>query len=174
VTPAPGQGILPTCATMSAMAGPQPYDVSAEEIDVWCHSHLGDHVKRVVFSEGYLSTVVGVRLSSGGSAVVKIRPWADRLDTCYAVQRHLFERGYPCPEPLVGLCPFGPWVANAEAMVVGGQPFPASGRGPFCFRRGLERPHCAHASALPTASSGSAFALDGTRHWAVRAVALAG
>lgn len=104
---------------------------------MWCRSHLGDHVKRVVFAEGYLSTAVGVRLSSGRSAVVKVRPWASRLDACYAVHRHLFERGYPCPEPLVGLCPFGPWVASAEAMVVGGQISPTSGRDPSAFAAAL-------------------------------------
>ena len=52
---------------------------------------------------------------------------------CAAVHRVLFERGFPCPGPLVELEPFGEMVGSAEAMIGGGHLLPDSGRsaGPF-------------------------------------------
>ncbi len=34
--------------------------------------------------------------------MVKVRPPAERLEACARVHAHLWRRGYPCPEPLVG------------------------------------------------------------------------
>jgi hypothetical protein len=93
----------------------------------------------VLFGAGYLSTVLGVRLTSGVQVVIKIRPAADRLAGCAAVHRRLFERGFPCPEPLVDLEPLDDFVASADAMVTGGDPCPRSGRSPEPFARALAR-----------------------------------
>ena len=49
----------------------------------------------------------------------------------------LFDRGFPCPGPLVDLQPFGEHVASAEEMTIGGDPFPASGRSPEPFASAL-------------------------------------
>ncbi|MGH8982180.1 MAG: phosphotransferase [Acidimicrobiales bacterium] len=101
--------------------------------------HLGAGVDRVLFSEGHLSTVLGVELSSGAQVAVKIRPWADRLWGCATVHRRLFELGFPCPEPLVDLEPMGGLAVSAEAIVSGGEPLPYSGRLAAPFATALAR-----------------------------------
>jgi hypothetical protein len=53
---------------------------------------------------------------------VKIRPAAERIAGCSAVHRHLFAKGFPCPEPLAGPAPFGSRIATAEAYLPGGEP----------------------------------------------------
>jgi hypothetical protein len=58
--------------------------------------------------------------------VVKVRPPSPRLAGCFAVHRHLWQAGFPCPEPLVGPKPFGNHTASAEKLLsVSG--IPASG-----------------------------------------------
>jgi hypothetical protein len=100
---------------------------------------LGAGLDSVLFSDGHLSTVLGVRLTSGTQIVVKIRPRADRLRGCVTVHRLLFERGFPCPEPLVDLEAMDGFVASAEAMVTGGDRYPSSGRSPAPFAAALAR-----------------------------------
>ena len=56
---------------------------------------------------------------------MKVRPYSPRLAGCVAVQRRLFEAGYPCPEPLAGPEPLGEGVATAEMLVPGGAIVPA-------------------------------------------------
>jgi hypothetical protein len=114
-------------------------DVDLSDLDRWCHLHLRAGVDDVVFRTGHLSIVVGVRLSSGRRMVVKIRRPAKRLEACSMVHRRLFELGFPCPEPVVGLEPFGDLVASAEAMVAGGALLPTSGRSPAPFAKALTR-----------------------------------
>jgi hypothetical protein len=114
-------------------------DVEPGDVDQWCRKYLAAGVAEVLFCEGYLSTVVGVVLSSGQRVVVKIRPWAERLEAAWMVHRLLFDRGFACPEPLMGLQSFGPWVASAEAMVSGGELFPLSGRSAAPFAEALAR-----------------------------------
>ena len=82
--------------------------------------------KRSWFRHGHLSTVIGVRLTSGQQVVVKLRRRSPRLVACSTAHRVLFERGFPCPEPLVDLEPLGEGVASAEVMIVGGETFPDS------------------------------------------------
>jgi hypothetical protein len=94
----------------------------------WCRDHLGSEPRDELFRAGYLSEVVGVRLADGREVVVKLRPPAPRLHACFEVQRHLFDAGFPCPEPLVSPTPLGERVANAERYVAGGEPLPSSGR----------------------------------------------
>ena len=113
------------------------FDAHTSDLDRWCRLHLGARVEEEVFRVGHLSTVIGVRLSSGRSVVVKIRGPTPRLAACAAVQRVLHLRGFPCPEPLVDNEAFGELVASAEVMVPGGEPFPASGRSPIPFAAAL-------------------------------------
>jgi hypothetical protein len=103
----------------------------------WCVAHLGEGIDEVLFRHGYLSTVIGVRLESRQLAVVKVRRAAGRLQACWAVHRALFEKGFPCPEPLVGPQPFDGFAASAESMVLGGELLPVSGRSPDPFASGL-------------------------------------
>lgn len=113
------------------------FDVGLDEVDRWCRAHLGEAVEEELFRSGYLSTVVGVRLRSGQPVVVKIRRPARRLAACAAVHRIVYQRGFPCPEPLVEGVPFGELVASAEVMVAGGDLFPDSGRAPGPFGEAL-------------------------------------
>jgi len=112
-------------------------EVDETAVDDWCRGHLRAGVGEGLFRSGYLSTVIGVRLKSGAGAVIKVRPRADRLDACLMVHRRLFDLGFPCPEPLTALEPFGEWVAHAEVLVEGGELFPDSGRDPAPAARAL-------------------------------------
>lgn len=113
--------------------------VATADLDRWCVKHLGAGFDSILFLEGNLSTVVGVRLTSGAQVVVKIRRWAERLRGCAAVHRLLFERRYACPEPLVDLEPIEGYMASAEAMVIGGDRYPCSGRAAAPFAAALAR-----------------------------------
>jgi len=114
-------------------------DVDLGDLDRWCRAHLSAGVDEVLFRDGYLSTVLGVRLSSGQPVVVKVRRQAERLQACWMVHCQLFERGFPCPKPLVAPQPFGEWMASAEAAVEGGELSPDSGRAPHPFAQALAR-----------------------------------
>jgi hypothetical protein len=92
----------------------------------WCAEHLGSPPAEEIFRSGYLSAVVGLRLADSREVVVKVRPASSRLVACVQVQRRLFESGYPCPEPLTGMVPFGDDVASAEAYVPGGAVLPSA------------------------------------------------
>jgi hypothetical protein len=67
-----------------------------------------------------LSQVIGLRLSNGLAAVLKLRPPSERLAACVLVQRHLWAAGFPCPEPLAGPAPLGTLSATAEVLIEGG------------------------------------------------------
>lgn len=108
-----------------------------EAVDRWCQAHLASRLDEVLFVAGHLSTVLGIRLTSGRQVVVKVRRFADRLGGCAAVHRQLFERGFPCPEPLVALEAMDDVVASAETMVQGGALLPSTGRSPAPFAQAL-------------------------------------
>jgi hypothetical protein len=112
-------------------------EVEPLEVDRWCRNHLGSGINEELFRYGHLSVVIGIRLNSGSQVVVKIRRASDRLVACASAHRVLFERGFPCPEPLIDLAPFGEGVASAEEMTVGGDPFPGSERSPKPFAESL-------------------------------------
>ena len=115
----------------------QVEDIELADVNRWCHLHLGTQVADELFHVGYLSTVIGIRLTSGQSIVVKVRRPAERLIACWTVHRHLFDCGFPCPEPLVGPEPLRDHVASAEALVLGGELFPTSGRAAAPFAESL-------------------------------------
>jgi len=114
-------------------------EVEPWEVDRWCRNHLGSGIDEELFRYGHLSAVIGIRLNSGPQVVVKVRQASDRLVACADAHRALFERGFPCPEPLVDLAPFGAGVASAEEMTVGGDLFPVSGRSAEPFAEALAR-----------------------------------
>lgn len=112
-------------------------EVDAGDLDRWCASHVGEGVAEELFRAGYLSTVIGIRLRSGRRVVVKIRRPSRRLAACSEVHRRLFAAGYPCPELLSACEPFDDLEASVEALVPGGETFPASGRSPGPFAAAL-------------------------------------
>ncbi|HEV2126591.1 MAG TPA: phosphotransferase [Chloroflexota bacterium] len=76
----------------------------------------------MLFESGYFSAVFGVALADGREVVVKVRPWEDRLVVCSQVQRFLWEKGFPCPAPLVQVERVDEWGVSAEEYVPGGTP----------------------------------------------------
>ena len=114
-------------------------DVDLADVDRWCRTHLGTNVAEELFRVGHLSAVIGLRLGSGRPIVVKVRRPAERLAACWSAHQHLFKRGFPCPEPLVGPEPLGDHAASAEALVTGGAVFPTSGRAAGPFAHSLAR-----------------------------------
>lgn len=101
----------------------------------WCVQWLGARPLHRLFEVGHLSGVFGVELADGRQVVVKIRPPATRIAGCIAVQRHLFESGFPCPEPLAGPASIGSATATAEMYVPGGAVLDADATAPALFAK---------------------------------------
>ena len=95
--------------------------IDADLLRRWCDRWVGAEPARVLFRKGHLSVVVGLELRDGRQVVVKVRPPDDRIAGCVAVQRHLYERGFPCPRPVAGPSPLGGAMATAEALVPDGR-----------------------------------------------------
>jgi hypothetical protein len=53
-----------------------------------------------MLESGYSSAVFGIILDDDRRVVAKVRPWHERLVSCWRVHRHMWETGFPCPEPL--------------------------------------------------------------------------
>ena len=98
-----------------------------------CEQLFGSPAAGELFRAGHLAAVIGVRLADGREVVVRVRDGAPRVTACVAVQRRLFECGYPCPEPLAGPALVGEYAVTAESYRPGRSGLPASGRlaGPF-------------------------------------------
>ena len=103
-----------------AMTGPTGGTSQWQEIVDWCRRELGSSPQGHFFNAGHISKVVGVELEDGRQVVVKLRPPDERVRGAIAVQRLLFERGFPCPEPLSGVSLLGRMLASAEAFVPAG------------------------------------------------------
>jgi hypothetical protein len=83
----------------------------------WCIRELGSRPRRRLFTTGHLAKVIGVELDDRRQVVIKLRSPDERVTGVVAVQRRLFERGFPCPEPLAGPSPLAATLATAEAFV---------------------------------------------------------
>jgi len=92
--------------------------VGTDALAVWCTRWLGAPPVAELFEAGYLSTVMGLRLTDGREVVVKVRPHGSRLAGCAVVHRALWTAGFPCPEPLVDPQPLGAYAATAETFVL--------------------------------------------------------
>jgi hypothetical protein len=131
-----------------------------EALGVWCERWLGSAVSEVVFETGSLSAVAGVRLVDGREVVVKARRSAPRLQAAYAVHCHVWQCGYPAPEPLVPPVPLdAAKSASAEQLVPGGE---IGGRSPGDAARSAE----ALAALIGvTASAGEVGSLSPSPSW---------
>jgi len=86
----------------------------------WCLQRLGSEPEQVLFEAGYLSQVVGLRLTDGRDVVVKVRAWHERLIGCGQVQHSLSVGGFPAPRLLVPPERLGQLGVSAEALIHGG------------------------------------------------------
>jgi hypothetical protein len=86
----------------------------------WCLKRLGSQPEQVLFEAGYLSRVVGPRLTNGRDVVVKVRAWQERLIGCGQVQYSLSVGGFLAPRLLVPPERLGRLGVSAEALIDGG------------------------------------------------------
>jgi hypothetical protein len=86
----------------------------------WCLQRLGSEPQQVLFESGYLSQVIGLRLTDGRDVVVKVRAWQERLIGCGQVQHSLSVAGFPAPRLLVPPERLGQLGVSAEALIHGG------------------------------------------------------
>lgn len=98
--------------------------VTVAELSSWCTSCLGAPIREVVFERGYSSAVFGVALTDDRMVVIKVRPWRDRLMSCWQVHQELFDAGFPCPEPLRPTERLSGLAVSFENFVAGGGKFP--------------------------------------------------
>lgn len=91
--------------------------VGLGDLSAWCVKWLAAPAADMLFATGEVSAVWGLRLDDGRAVVVKVRRPSARLAGCFAVHRHLWQAGFPCPEPLVGTQPLGEHAATAEALL---------------------------------------------------------
>jgi hypothetical protein len=86
----------------------------------WCLRRLGSEPEQVLFEAGYLSQVIGLRLTDGRDVVVKVRAWQERLIGCGQVQHSLSVAGFPASRLLVPPEWLGQLGGSAEALNHGG------------------------------------------------------
>jgi hypothetical protein len=90
------------------------------DVDLWCVRRLGSSPRRTLFASGNLSTVSGVELDDGQQVVIKVRPWSARLRSCSHAQLLAYQRGFPCPRPLVAAEQVDGLAISAEELLAGG------------------------------------------------------
>ncbi len=93
-------------------------------LDAFCAARLGSKVEEALFCELSVGATFGLRLGNGRRVMLKAHQ-PDRtayfLEAVCRVQRHLYERGFPCPEPIAGPLPLGRGFATVEAFVDDGE-----------------------------------------------------
>jgi Ser/Thr protein kinase RdoA (MazF antagonist) len=108
----------------SILGTAEPRRVS-EALATFCPVRLGSGVEGTFFCELSVGAAFGLRPRDGRRVMLKVHPpdWSYRfLEAVCRVQRHLFSRGFPCPEPIAGPLLFGGGFATVEAFVDDGKP----------------------------------------------------
>jgi len=123
-----------------------PKKASLSEVSEWCWRSLSSPVEQVLFEAGFLSQVFGVRLQDGREVVTKVRTYTPRLAGAAAVQRRLWEMGFPCPRPLAGPAELAGYCISAETLVAGGSPSNLGSASGGASRLGTRRAHPIRAS----------------------------
>jgi hypothetical protein len=109
-------------------------------IDDLCRAHLASGIRGYFFYRATVGSTHGVQLEDGRDVVIKIRPPAETnpyisfdrpsLERVCQVMKWLADRGYPCPEPIVGPTPFARGLATVEEFLNRGER--DNGFGPEC------------------------------------------
>jgi hypothetical protein len=100
--------------------------------DAFCRRHLGAGIRGSLFYVSSIGSAHGLELDDGRRIVVKARLPAStnpnlvlgepELGSIFRVTSWLFEKGFPCPEPLLGPQPLGRGFGMAERIVDVGPP----------------------------------------------------
>lgn len=95
-----------------------------ETMDEFCRAHLGSGLRGYLFYGSSVGSTHGVQLKDGRELVIKVRPppetnpylSLDRasLEAVCQVMKWLVDRGYPCPEPILGPTLLGRGLATVE------------------------------------------------------------
>lgn len=96
----------------------------AAAFDAFCVAHLGAPVAAPLFYSSSIGAVAGVRLTDGRTVVVKAHQPQQPpgfLAAVHDVRRHLAERSFPCPWPLIGPVPLGAGHATVEEYDANGE-----------------------------------------------------
>ncbi len=94
------------------------------DLDSFCTARLGSGVKEAFFCELSVGAAFGLRLYDDRRVLLKVHPPDQTLrflEAVYLVQRHLYARGFPCPEPICGPLSFARGLASVEAFVDEGE-----------------------------------------------------
>ncbi len=101
----------------------EPYAI-AQLVDRFCAANLGEPIAAYLFYASSQGGVSGIELTDGQRVVVKAHmpTWTYAvLDTVHRVQRHLADRGFPCPRPILGPTGLGYGYATVEELVDEGE-----------------------------------------------------
>ncbi|MBW3587876.1 MAG: phosphotransferase [Actinobacteria bacterium] len=90
----------------------------------WIAQEFSSVPIETIFTFEHLSSVVGLALENGKRIVIKTRPFAPRLLTCFQVQRELSKAGFPAPMPLLDPKFEGESIVTVEEFMPGGQSVP--------------------------------------------------
>jgi hypothetical protein len=96
----------------------------ASEFNRFCREQLLAEPMEAVFYEVSVGAVSGLRLADGRGVVVKAhRPNValEHLNACFEIQKALFERGLPCPRPLLKPCVLADGLATVEELIIDGE-----------------------------------------------------
>ncbi len=102
--------------------------ISQENLSIWCAARFESPLGDIIFESGYSSAVFGIILGDERCVVVKVRPWHERLVSCWQVHRQMWEAGFPCPEPLGSPERHDILAVSFERYLPGGEPLPRGTR----------------------------------------------
>ena len=103
----------------------------AAMINAFCQAHLGSNIRGYLFYRASIGSAHGIQLEDGRNVVIKVRPPAETnpylsfdrpsLESISQVMKWLADRGYPCPEPIVGPTPLARGLATVEEFLNRGE-----------------------------------------------------
>ena len=143
--PALGAGRRPPARSALAeqLFGTDDPETVRLQVDVFLTRHMGSGIGALDFTRIGAGIILGVTLTDGRPAVVRLHPPGTNVATSgpvQDVQLHLVAHGFPAPRPLLEPVPFGVGLATVEGRPVRAprRPIPPTGDAPGA--RGGPRP----------------------------------